>query len=254
LAASSKRRSRPLAIVLSCEHASNFVPPEYAHLFRRARGLLATHRGYDRGALDFAKRLAGVLGAPLCAGETTRLLADLNRTPGNPSLFSRYVKHLPEAELARILRHYHAPQRRLVETAIARAVARGAQVLHLAIHSFTPVLRGKKRELEVGLLYDPQRRSEYRFCERWLGVLAADPRRGLRVRRNAPYRGSSDGIARALRARFADRDYLGLELELNQGLLRSGRFPAGLEHWIARSFLRTAEDFGELVRRRGVRR
>jgi predicted N-formylglutamate amidohydrolase len=239
--------------VLSCEHASNRVPPEYAHLFRRARGVLATHRGYDRGALDFAQRLSRALRAPLFAGTTTRLLADLNRTPGNPSLFSRYVKHLPAGELARILRVYYAPQRRRVEGAIARAVARGARALHLAVHSFTPVLRGKQRGLEVGLLYDPRRPGEYRFCERWLEVLAADPRRGLRVRRNAPYRGSSDGIARALRARFADRNYLGLELELNQGLLVAGRFPAGLEHWIARSFERTAEDFGRFTTRAGGR-
>lgn len=226
------------------------MPAAWAHLFRGAAALLETHRGYDRGALALAEGLATRLRAPLFAATTTRLLVDLNRTPGNPRVFSRYVKPLPEAERAALMRRFHAPHQRRVERAVERAVAKGACVLHLAVHSFTPVLRGVRRELELGLLYDPQRPSERRFCAQWLRELRAQGP-ALRVRRNAPYRGSSDGLARALRRRFADRDYLGLELELNQGLLVNGRFPARLEAWIAEAFARTASARSVTAPRRG---
>jgi len=44
-------------------------------------------------------------------------------------------------------------------------------------------------------------------------LAALDPT--LRLRRNAPYRGVSDGLPTTLRRRFGNR-YLGMELEVNQ--------------------------------------
>jgi predicted N-formylglutamate amidohydrolase len=236
--------------VLSCEHGGNRVPAAYAQLFRGAAGLLQTHRGYDRGSLAFARGLARRLRMPLFAATTTRLLVDLNRTPGHPRVFSRYVRNLPEADLAELMRRFHTPPRLRVERAVEAAVAKGACVLHLAVHSFTPVLRGQRREVEVGLLYDPQRASERRYCELWQQELRAQGPK-LRVRRNAPYRGSNDGLARVLRQRFADRDYLGLEIELNQKLLVGGRFPARIEAWISEAFARATSAWSDAAPRRG---
>ena len=46
------------------------------------------------------------------------------------------------------------------------------------------------------------------------------------MRRNYPYRGSSDGLTTTLRGLFADPDYLGIEIEVNQALVGpDGRFP-----------------------------
>jgi hypothetical protein len=39
------------------------------------------------------------------------------------------------------------------------------------------------------------------------------------VRRNAPYRGDSDGLTSALRRERSAERYLGIELELNQRLI-----------------------------------
>ena len=39
------------------------------------------------------------------------------------------------------------------------------------------------------------------------------------MRRNAPYRGDTDGLTTALRRELPEGRYLGLELELNQALL-----------------------------------
>ena len=56
------------------------------------------------------------------------------------------------------------------------------------------------------------------MCARWKASLAAlDP--GLRVRRNYPYSGKDDGLTSHLRRRFAQSDYVGIELEVNQALV-----------------------------------
>ena len=50
----------------------------------------------------------------------------------------------------------------------------------------------------------------------------------LRVRRNYPYAGKGDGLTSHLRVRFAQSDYVGIELEVNQGIV----FAAG-RRWTA---------------------
>ena len=57
----------------------------------------------------------------------------------------------------------------------------------------------------------------------------------LRVRMNYPYRGVSDGLTRALRRRHGDRDYAGIELELNQELIGDPRRFAALQRVLADS-------------------
>lgn len=201
-----------LRLVLTCEHGGNRVPAEYRGLFRGAAGVLATHRGFDAGALTAARFLAARLRAPLVAATTTRLLVDLNRSPHNPAVFSRYTRDLPAEERERLLAMHHRPHRDSVRTRIRQALGSRARVLHLAVHSFTPVLRGEVRDFDIGLLYDPKRSAERRFCTDWQRQLR---RADFRVRRNAPYRGTSDGFTTALRREFGPR-YLGIELEINQ--------------------------------------
>ena len=208
--------TRSLRVVLSCEHASNAVPRAYARLFRGHTRVLSTHRGYDLGAHDVARALAKATGAPLFATQVTRLLVDANRTQGHFGLFSPWSRALPEAERKALLARYHAPHWRRVCAAVR---PRGAvRVVHIGVHSFTPVWDDAPREIDVGLLYDPARPAEADFCDRWAALLRrADP--SLRVRRNAPYRGISNCLPTALRRELPATRYLGLELELSQALL-----------------------------------
>jgi predicted N-formylglutamate amidohydrolase len=90
-------------------------------------------------------------------------------------------------------------------------------VWHVAVHSFTPVLDGVVRTADIGLLYDPRRPRELVTARAWRAALR-DTVPALRVRSNYPYRGVSDGLTRALRRRLGDRDYVGIELEVNQRL------------------------------------
>jgi predicted N-formylglutamate amidohydrolase len=107
-----------------------------------------------------------------------------------------------------------------VEQAILRAEKRGSRVVHIAVHSFTPILNGISRRADVGLLYDPARAGERELCARWQVALeGVDP--SLRVRRNYPYRGTSDGFTTALRRIHSAAAYAGIEVELSQRLLRT---------------------------------
>jgi predicted N-formylglutamate amidohydrolase len=208
-------RSRRRRILVSCEHGGNRVPEEHAALFARAGDVLATHRGYDIGALDVARAFGRRLGVTPFTATTTRLVVDLNRSPGNRNVFSAYTRALSAAQRAAALAAYYWPYRNAVEGAVADAVRAGEAVLHVASHSFTPTLRGEVRNCDVGFLYDPARRAEVRFVEAWYAVLhAAEP--DLVLRRNYPYRGVSDALVTHLRRRYGNRGYAGMELEVNQ--------------------------------------
>jgi predicted N-formylglutamate amidohydrolase len=204
-------------LIVTCEHGGSEVPERYRHLFRGAGDLLATHRGWDIGILPLARRFASELDSPLHAAEVTRLLVDLNRSPGNRTLFSEFTAPLPPAQKNEILELYYHPYRREVEERVALEVAAGRTVLHLSIHSFTPELRGKVRHADLGLLYDPSRPPESEFCRRWQSAIRAAAL-DLRVRLNYPYRGTSDSLVSFLHRRHPPESYLGIELEVNQAL------------------------------------
>ena len=227
------------AFLVTCEHGGNRVPPTYRPLFRGQRARLDSHRGYDPGALVMARALAGALGAPLVASTTTRLLIDLNRSLGHPQLFSAATRRVPASVRSRIVTRYYRPHRDAVEHHVMQATSRGRRVIHIASHSFTPVLDGRVRDADVGLLYDPGRRGEAALCTRWKASLAALAPH-LRVRRNYPYAGKGDGLTRYLRSRFPPRAYVGIELEVNQAIvLAAGRPWAALRRVLVDS-LRSA--------------
>jgi predicted N-formylglutamate amidohydrolase len=210
-------RARDVLLV-TCEHGGNRVPRGYLPLFRGRQRALHSHRGYDPGSLAMARALARAFHAPLVASTITRLLVELNRSPWNPRVFSQATRGLPVGERERIVARYYTPYRIEVEARVARAVEAGSRVIHVSSHSFTPVLDGKRRDADIGILYDPARAGEAALARAWVAALAQRAP-SLRVRRNYPYAGKSDGLTTYLRRRFAARDYVGLELEMSQALV-----------------------------------
>ena len=208
-------------LLVTCEHGGNRVPKEYRGLFVGHESLLASHRGYDPGALALARDLAREFDAPLVASTVTRLLVELNRSPGHPQLHSEVTRDLPRSEKARIVARYYEPYRREVEQRVVEATAARRRVVHISAHSFVPVLNGNTRNVDIGLLYDPGRAAERALCARWSKSLGARASR-LRVRRNYPYRGYADGLTTHLRRRYARRGYVGVEIEVNQKHVLAG--------------------------------
>ena len=209
------------SLVISCEHGGNRVPVDYRELFVGQAATLQGHRGWDPGALELARQMARRLGAPLHASTTTRLLVDLNRSVGHRQLFSEFTRRLEHGERQSILERYYRPHRQSVEAELDGRIACGESVLHIASHSFTPVLDGSVRLADVAWLYDPQRAGEILFSKRWQDMLAQRLPR-LRLRRNYPYEGRSDGLTSALRKRHSEAAYIGIELEVNQGFVEDG--------------------------------
>lgn len=207
--------AKPDYTLITCEHGGNRIPPRYRHLFAGFEALLQTHRGFDPGALILAKELAMALHAPLFVSTASRLLIDLNRSIGHPRLYSEATRAAPDTLRREILEKHYLPYRNQVTTEIAAAIARGKRVIHISSHSFTPVLDGVERNADIGLLYDPARPGEAALCQRWqaqLKVLTPE----LKVRRNYPYAGKSDGFTAYLRRHFSSDAYCGIELEMNQ--------------------------------------
>ncbi|MBC7608550.1 MAG: N-formylglutamate amidohydrolase [Polaromonas sp.] len=204
-------------LIITCEHGGHEVPAEYAALFADPahQALLPTHRGWDHGALELARQMSAAFNAPLFSSTTTRLLIDLNRSIGHRQLHSEATRSLPLAIRRGIAAQHYRPYRDAVEAEVARQIAAGKRVLHIASHSFTPELGGVVRQADVAFLYDPRRTGESLLAAQWLAALKR-LRPELKLRRNYPYEGKGDGLTALLRKRHAPDQYVGIELEVNQ--------------------------------------
>ncbi len=207
------------ALFLSCEHGGNDVPPDLRHCFPGDEEVLRTHRGLDIGALDIFRQLAP-LAAESTSATLSRLCIELNRSEHHPRLFSAYTRDI-SAERKQELLDLHRSYRSEFTARIKQRVAAKEDVVHVAVHSFTPVLDGVKRSMDIGLLYDPSRANERAFCMAWRKALHASAPH-LVVRMNQPYKGTSDGFPTHLRTVFP-KHYAGIELEVNQRFASNGR-------------------------------
>ncbi|MCC5868259.1 MAG: N-formylglutamate amidohydrolase [Gammaproteobacteria bacterium] len=208
-----------VGLLVTCEHGGNRVPTAFSSLFRDHASLLDSHRGIDFGSLVMAQSLARQHGAPKVTSDVTRLLVDLNRSVGHPRLFSEVTRTLPSGARDAIIEQYWQPYRRQVDDQVESLLAERRAIVHISCHSFTPVLAGRQRQTDIGLLYDPARPWERALCIAWQQALQRLAP-ALRVRRNYPYEGRNDGLTRTLRKRLPDACYAGIELEVNQAISR----------------------------------
>lgn len=217
------------ALVITCEHASNAVPRFLAQRIAATgeagipEEYLYSHRGYDIGAYGVYLRLIRRLHPDFyIAGKYSRLVIDLNRSENHPGLLSKYTQGFKDPTRKRIFeiwqRHHDA-----VESFIAKTIANSQgqeidapRVIHLGIHSFTPVLNNVVRNADVGILYDPARPWETQIATSIIEEIQVRAPE-LRIRRNYPYLGKSDGLTTSLRKKFGPA-YVGIEIEINQKL------------------------------------
>lgn len=213
-------RERRSALLLTCEHASGAIP-RALRADRADREILRTHRGIDIGAWDVAARLAGALGATAIGGRYSRLVADLNRAPGDPGLVLASVDGRPVGFNARLtprdvgarVRRYHAPYHAEIDRQVARRLWGGLSPLLLSVHSFTPVLHGRPRNFDLGVLYGDNPNLARALAARLARI-------GFRVALNRPYSGRR-GLIYAAARHGANYFVPYLELEVNQRLLRT---------------------------------
>lgn len=231
------RPARPdAAVLIVCEHASNRIPATFGDL-GLAPALRDSHIAWDPGALPLAEALAGRFGAPLVHGGISRLVYDCNRPPEAPDAIPAISEiHAvpgnaglsPEARLRRVEGVYEPFRARLAEEIATR---RAALSLLVTVHSFTPVYRGERRAVEVGLLHgtDP----------RFAAAMAAAPPKGWRrdTRINQPY-GPEDGVAHTLDLHGPPNRLMSVMLEIRNDLIASAAdqraMADALAPWIGR--------------------
>lgn len=205
-------------LILTCEHAGNEIPDQYLKYFSEAGEVLETHRGYDPGALDLFNSLSrlALFSQPYMI---SRLLIEPNRSLGHPQLFSKFTGNLEETEKDELLAEFYLPYRNYIEGRIENYISEGKEVLHLSVHTFTPILDGEVRHADIGLLFDPGREAETKFCKDLQKSLFRKDK-SLNVRFNYPYLGVDDGFTTYLREKFPEQ-YRGIELEVNQKFVQA---------------------------------
>ena len=174
--------------VLTCEHASNFMPPEFADL-GLSSAELGRHIAWDPGALAVARRIAEALDAPLVEACVSRLVIDCNRSLEVPDLIPAISEttripgnqQLSAAEREERISRYWRPFHERVAAVLAERLAQGLETRLVSIHSFTPVYKGKSRPWQIGIIHDEDARLARPLLAALRGVV------GLTVGANEPY-------------------------------------------------------------------
>ena len=233
-------------LIITCEHGGNEIPEEYEDLFSGYEKILLTHRGYDLGVLSLAEYFSKIFNVRLFKTNISRLLVDVNRSLWRRTLFSEITKKLNKDEKETILQKYYYPHRNVITEYIKTEATNGQKILHIALHSFTPLLNSKERAAEMGFLYNPERINEKEISRVWkkeIKKILPD----WRLRYNYPYRGKPDGLTAHFRKIYLDDNYLGVELEINQKFIsEEGSFPTGICDKIVSSFSNTINEFSWL--------
>lgn len=216
--------------LVTCDHASNRVPPwvNGGDLGIPAEDM-ARHIAWDVGAAGVACELGRLLDSPVILSDFSRLVIDPNRGEDDPTLVMRLYDGtiIPanrqigpegvEARLDRLYRPYHAAYARL-------AALRPDRVI-VAVHSFTPCLRGRApRPWHVGVLYS---HMDERFSKPLIERLRAET--DLTIGDNEPYSGHLPGDAIDRHALRSGR--MNTLIEVRNDLIAT---PAEQAHWAGR--------------------
>jgi predicted N-formylglutamate amidohydrolase len=187
---------RPGRWLITCDHASNRVPDWIGGGdLGIAPEDMARHIAWDVGAAGLAAALAERLDSPCILSDFSRLVIDPNRGEDDPTLVMKLYdgtiipanRHADAAETARRLDGLYRPY----HDAYARLAARHPDTVIVAIHSFTPCLKGRPpRPWQVGVLYS---HLDPRLSQALLAVLTGEP--DLCVGDNEPYSGHLPGDA-----------------------------------------------------------
>ena len=215
----------PHKFLLIGDHAGRLVP-------RRLDGLgvgaadMDRHIAWDIGIRALGEALATRLDVPFVHQRYSRLVIDCNRDPDRADAMPAVSDgtripanaELSEADRAARVAAIHEPYQQAIGANL------GPDTILVALHSFTPCLRGgAARPWQAGILYDG---GDTRFSLACLAALQDEP--GLTVGDNEPY--AMNEIDHTIpRHAYPARPYV--EFEVRQDLIGN---PAGVAEWCER--------------------
>lgn len=148
--------------LITCDHASNYVPKAVNNgSLGITKEDMHRHIAYDLGAEGLSQSLGNLLDAPVLCSGFSRLVIDPNRGEEDPTLLMKLYdgtiipgNHMADiAEHNRRVKNYYRPYHQAYSKLAVKKCA------ILAIHSFTPQLKGHPpRPWEVGILFGQDRR------------------------------------------------------------------------------------------------
>lgn len=207
-------------LVFIADHAGARIP-------RALNGLglagddLARHIAVDIGAARLTRALAAAFDASAVLARYSRLVIDCNRRLDEASLIPEVSDGSPipgnrglsaRDREARIDGLYH-PYHRAVDLALDTVLKRGETPVLIAVHSFTPRLRGgAPRPWHAGVLWN----RDDRIAKPLLAALSREP--GLCVGDNLPYSGF-DGLTHTTDIHALEKGHPHVELEIRQDLI-----------------------------------
>lgn len=223
---------RPSRWVITVDHATNTIPAEVnGGDLGISDADMNRHIAYDIGAKGVALELGALLDAPVICSNFSRLVIDPNRGEIDPTLIMRLYDgtlipanaDIDDTEEARRIEAYYRPY----HAAVARVLADREDPIVLAMHSFSPQLRGKpKRPWDVAILHADGYDSR-NFGPHVVERLARET--DLTVGDNEPYFGHLPGDAVDRHA--VTPGLVNCLIEVRQDLISD---EAGQSHWAKR--------------------
>jgi predicted N-formylglutamate amidohydrolase len=232
------------SIFLVCEHAGRQIPKSLAGL-GLGEAELSRHIAYDIGAEPLARRLAEKLDSPLVLQRYSRLVYDCNRPPDSPGAMPQLSEltkipgnlNLTQAQRQARIDAIYEPFHRRVSQLIDERLRAHRWVIFVTIHSFTPVFKSIPRTMDVGLLFDKDRRFTDRIAQRLMSMGSID------VQYNAPY-GPADGVCHTLNVQAGAKGLAYSMIEIRNDLIQT---ESGQIEWadrLAKVLQQAAADLG----------
>jgi predicted N-formylglutamate amidohydrolase len=209
------------SIFLVCEHAGRRIPKSLADL-GLPEAELSRHIAYDIGAEPLARRLAEMLDSVLVLQRYSRLVYDCNRPPDSPGAMPELSEltnipgnlNLTDAQRQARIDAIYKPFHRHASQLIDERLRAGQQVIFVTIHSFAPVFKSILRTMDVGLLFDKDRRFTDRVAQRLRSTGSID------VRYNEPY-GPADGVCHTLNVQAGAKGLPYSMIEIRNDLIQT---------------------------------
>ena len=187
------------------------------------------HIAWDIGIAELGSRLADRIGATFIQQPYSRLVIDCNRLPGTPDSIPSVSDgtsiaanaELDAVRIAARVEAIHMPYHAAIAAELDRRAAEGCSTIFIALHSFTPVMRGFRRPWHVGVLHGE---GNVDFALAMIDAFASDG--ALKVGDNEPY--CMDTLDYTVPLHAYSRQLPYAEIEIRQDLLEQA---AGVEQW-----------------------
>lgn len=210
-------------VVIVCEHASRHIPAKLGDLGLQLPAL-ESHIAWDPGALDLSRCLSSSLDACLYFQRFSRLVYDCNRPVEAASAIAEKSevydipgnRNISSGERQARIDEIYLPFRKGLSSLLDSRAAAGRNSVLVTVHSYAPIYFGKRRDVEIGILHDRDRR----LADRILAEAQSRDEKFL-ILPNQPY-SATDGVTHTLVEHAIGRGLPNVMIEVRNDLLTDG--------------------------------